>query len=73
MSRSDYYSAFMDAIHQGHSADPQVAALLAQPAVARTPETCLGMIASQADYPRLLASDQAWNCDRRSRAISAEC
>jgi diguanylate cyclase (GGDEF)-like protein len=43
-------------------------ALLAQPAVARTPEACLGMIASQADYPRLLASDQAWNCDRASWA-----
>lgn len=41
-------------------------ALLAQPALARTPESCLATIASQADYPRLLGSNRAWNCNSSS-------
>lgn len=63
MSRSDYYSAFMDAIHQGHSADPQVAALLAQPAFAVYRNTIFKGVtdALAANYPavrRLVG--QAW-------------
>lgn len=43
-----------------------LAAIQAQPAQARAPEACLALIAGEADYPKLLGSDQGWNCDRSS-------